>query len=105
MEGLTDAQIVGSAMETLRTIYGDKIPEPSGHQITRWAGDPFARGSYSFNALGSAPGMRKVLARPLENRLFFAGEATSTAHFGTTHGAYLSGIRAAREIASARPGV
>lgn len=104
MEGLTDAQIVGSAMETLRTIYGDKIPEPTGHQITRWAGDPFARGSYSFNALGSAPGMRKVLARPLENRLFFAGEATSTAHFGTTHGAYLSGIRAAREIASARSG-
>lgn len=102
MELLTDGQIVASAMETLRTIYGSKIPEPTGHQITRWANDPFARGSYSFNALGSTPAMRKVLAKPLQNRLFFAGEATSTAYFGTTHGAYLSGIRAAREMASAR---
>lgn len=102
MELLSDVEIVASAMETLRTIYGDKIPEPTGHQITRWASDPLARGSYSFNALGSTPEMRRELAKPLRNRLFFAGEATSTAHFGTTHGAYLSGIRAAREMASAR---
>lgn len=105
LESLADAEIVAGAMETLRAIYGARIPDPIGHQITRWAGDPFARGSYSFNALGSTPEMRKVLARPLGNRLFFAGEATSTAHFGTTHGAYLSGIRAAREMASARSAV
>jgi monoamine oxidase len=39
------------------------------------------------------------LARPLEDTLFFAGEATNTeGHQGTVHGAIASGLRAAREI-------
>jgi len=42
--------------------------------------------------------MRRTLAGPLRKRLFFAGEATEPDHFGTAHGAYLSGVRAAREV-------
>ena len=42
--------------------------------------------------------MRKELARAASNRLFFAGEATDSDYFGTVHGAYLSGVRAANEI-------
>jgi monoamine oxidase len=42
--------------------------------------------------------MRQALARPIADRIFFAGEATSVDHFGTTHGAYLSGLRVAAEI-------
>lgn len=98
VEALSDAQTVASAMQTLRTLFGPGIPAPVDHQITRWAADPFARGSYSFNALGSTPAMRDVLAAPLGQRLFFAGEATHAQHFGTTHGAYDSGLRAAREL-------
>ncbi|MDT9000970.1 FAD-dependent oxidoreductase [Paucibacter sp. APW11] len=98
VEALSDAQIVSSAMQTLRTLFGPGIPAPVGHQITRWAADPFAHGSYSFNALGSTPAMRAALAAPLGDRLFFAGEATHGQHFGTTHGAYDSGLRAAREL-------
>lgn len=98
MESWTDEQIVESAMLTLRTIFGPRIPEPVGFQVTRWATDPYAKGSYSFNSVGSHPGMRKVLAAPIGRVVFFAGEATNAEHFGTAHGAYLSGIRAAREI-------
>ena len=98
IEGLTDGEIVESAMATLRTIYGARVPEPVDYRITRWASDPFARGSYSFNAVGSVPLMRKELARPQSGRLFFAGEATDQNYFGTAHGAYLSGQRAAAEI-------
>ena len=65
---------------------------------TRWASDPFARGSYSFNAVGSVPQMRVELARSLSKRLFFAGEASEQNSFGTAHGAYLSGLRAAGEV-------
>ena len=97
-ESLTDAQTVASAMTVLRTIYGAGIPEPTDYQITRWAADPFARGSYSFNAVDSTPAMRTTLAAPLEGRLFFAGEATEITRFGTAHGAYLSGLRAAEEM-------
>jgi monoamine oxidase len=98
MESWTDEQIVESAMQTLRTIFGQYIPEPVDFQVTRWATDPYAQGSYSFNSVGSHPGMRKVLAAPIGRVVFFAGEATNAEHFGTAHGAYLSGIRAAREI-------
>jgi monoamine oxidase len=98
IESWTDQQIVASAMETLKIIFGDAIPDPVGYQITRWASDPFALGSYSYNAVGSTPGMREVLAAPLNKQVHFAGEATERNYYATAHGAYLSGLRAAREI-------
>jgi monoamine oxidase len=38
-----------------------------------------------------------LLAKPLDEHLFFAGEATSRAHCASAHGAFMSGRRAARE--------
>ena len=61
---------------------------------SRWAHDPFARGSYS-HALPGHAGARAVLAAPVDGRLFFAGEATSPHFFSTAHGAR-DGERAAR---------
>jgi monoamine oxidase len=98
IEDWTDEQIVASAMQTLRTLFKRNVPEPLDYQITRWASDPYARGAYSFNALGSTPRMRDHLAQSLNSKVFFAGEATERTHFGTVHGAYQSGLRAAQEI-------
>ncbi len=98
IESWSDQDIVASAMQTLRTIFGENIPEPLDFQITRWASDPFARGSYSFNPVGAMPAMRQELAKPVGKRLFFAGEASERDYFSTAHGAYLSGLRAAKEI-------
>lgn len=98
IETWTDQQIVDDAMNTLRIMFGDDIPKPIDYQITRWASDPFSFGSYSFSAVGSTPQMRENLAAPLQQRLFFAGEATEPEYFGTAHGAYLSGVRAAKNI-------
>jgi monoamine oxidase len=63
---------------------------------SRWAHDPFARGSYS-HALPGYANKRAVLAAPVDGRLFFAGEATSLNFFSTAHGAHDSGERAAKE--------
>jgi monoamine oxidase len=63
-----------------------------------WATDAFARGSYSFALPGHA-GDRAILAAPIDDRLFFAGEACSPANFSTAHGAFLSGRDAADRIA------
>lgn len=98
IESWTDQQIVASAMATLQTMFGKNIPAPSDYQVTRWASDPYAGGSYSYNAVGSHPDHRRQLAQPLASRLYFAGEATESAYFGTAHGAYLSGLRAAKEM-------
>jgi monoamine oxidase len=67
---------------------------------SRWAHDPFARGSYS-HALPGHAGDRAVLAAPVDDRLFFAGEATSPNFFSTAHGARDSGERAAGEVLAA----
>jgi monoamine oxidase len=67
---------------------------------SRWARDPFARGSYS-HALPGHAGDRAVLAAPVDGRLFFAGEATSPNFFTTAHGARDSGERAAGEVLTA----
>jgi monoamine oxidase len=65
-----------------------------------WSQDPFSRGAYSTPyGMGQ---MAAQLASPVENTLFFAGEATdSEGEEGTVHGALGSGQRAAREMIEA----
>ena len=66
-----------------------------------WQADPFARGAYSYVLAGGLEA-RAVLARPVADTLFFAGEATnSDGHTATVHGAIASGLRAAREVIAA----
>lgn len=65
-----------------------------------WAGTASVGGGYS-HALPSQRDARDILARPFDNRLFFAGEATHATDFSTAHGAYKSGRRAAEEAIAA----
>ncbi len=64
---------------------------------TAWSADPFARGSYS-HALPGHASERSVLAAPVDDRIFFAGEACSKRRFSTAHGAYESGEKAAEAV-------
>jgi monoamine oxidase len=66
---------------------------------TAWAADPWALGSYS-HALPGHAGDRANLAAPVEDRIFFAGEATHPHLYSTVHGAWESGLRAAEEAIS-----
>ena len=80
-----------------------KFGEDIRHHLTRsivtaWISDPLTLGTWSHTTPGQAH-QRVELARPLEDRLFFAGEATTVGDQATCHGAYRSGIRAAGEIA------
>jgi monoamine oxidase len=65
---------------------------------TGWALDPYALGSYS-HALPGRADARKTLAMPFQDRLLFAGEATSPHFFSTAHGAFEEGARAAGDVA------
>ncbi len=86
-------------MRILRTVFGERVPEPTEVAVTRWHTDPFAIGSYSYVPVGGSSDDFEVLSRPVGDRLFFAGEATIVDHSGTVHGAYLSGLREAERIA------
>jgi monoamine oxidase len=63
-----------------------------------WHKDPFSAGAYSYIPVGGLDAQAR-LAQPLDDTLFFAGEATNTeGHHGTVHGAIATGLRAARQI-------
>lgn len=80
---------------TSKGFFGELLDEFYTHN---WQKDPFAAGAYSYIPMGGIDAQAQ-LARPLENTLFFAGEATNTeGHQGTVHGAIASGLRAARKI-------
>jgi monoamine oxidase len=69
-----------------------------GWRVFDWGSDPFARGAYTFCTPGAYDAPER-LAAPVEETLFFAGEATHTAGAsGTVHGAIETGERAAREL-------
>jgi len=83
------------ATDELAALRGNAIrKELTPLAASFWRTDEFARGSYSYARPGHA-GDRAVLAAPVDNRLFFAGEATSLNFFSTVHGAYETGIAAA----------
>ncbi|MEJ6789498.1 NAD(P)/FAD-dependent oxidoreductase [Brevundimonas sp. BR2-1] len=65
-----------------------------------WGAEPWSMGAYSHALPGHADD-RARLAAPVENRLFLAGEATSPDFYGTAHGAWMEGERAARQALSA----
>lgn len=70
-------------------------------RVHRWGIDEYALGSYSFALPGYAD-RRAVLAEPVDDRLFFAGEACSLHDFSTAHGGYLTGVSAAERTIAAR---
>lgn len=63
---------------------------------TRWLDDLWSKGGYSYARPGRRAS-RAALASPVEDRIFFAGEATSAELFSTAHGARETGVRAAEE--------
>jgi len=90
------------AVETIAALLHLPLQEVKDQMETAyfhdWQNDPFSRGAYSYGAVG-ADGAQEALGNPVENTLFFAGEATDTSgNNGTVHAAIASGNRAAREI-------
>ncbi len=87
------------AIDRIADLFGNDIRQSVGRSIaTAWVTEPWVLGSYAA-ALPGQFHQREMLPLPVENKLFFAGEATARAN-GTCHGAYWSGVRAAREVAA-----
>jgi monoamine oxidase len=72
-------------------------------RLHRWGADPFARGSYSY-ALPGKSACRAQLAAPVDDRIFFAGEACSTHDFSTAHGGFNTGLAAAELVVAVQQG-
>ncbi len=102
LEGNGDGAFFDFAVSELVGLFGSDFGRRlKPIQVHCWAHDPFALGSYSFALPGFAD-CRQTLAEPIDNRLFFAGEACSPHDFSTAHGGYLTGVAAADQVIAAR---
>mmetsp|Transcript_39 Transcript_39/g.87 ORF Transcript_39/g.87 Transcript_39/m.87 type:complete len:762 (-) Transcript_39:134-2419(-) len=98
IEDLSDSEIHNRAMASLKSMYPNStIPNPNEFKVSRWGQKENFRGAYSIPSDGQ---MRNsgVLAKNIDDKLYFAGEATAGEWYGLVSGAYLSGINAAKEI-------
>ncbi len=100
--GRSKEQIIQSAVLSLTRIIGVSEPELCKHLtgsfMHDWQADPFARGAYSYTAVGGMEAAQ-TLAAPVTGTLYFAGEATNgDGYNGTVHGAIATGLRAANEL-------
>jgi monoamine oxidase len=95
LENAGEAAAVAFAIDQLRDLLGADLARglvPLA--VTRWAQEPLIGGSYSHARPGHADA-RAALARPVSERLCFAGEACSAKDFSTAHGAWQTGLAAA----------
>ena len=91
--------VVKAALSSLERSYGEQATSLFRRSVVSdWGRNPYARGSYSFVAVGSSGRDYDELARPVGTRLFFAGEHTNGQHPATATGAFLSGLREAQRI-------
>ncbi len=100
--GASQAERVARALDGFGALFGEPARarrEFESGLTHDWGNDPFARGAYSYVATGGGDA-RATLAAPVDDTLFFAGEATSIdGQGGTVNGALETGQRAARETA------
>lgn len=80
------------ALSVLTGIFGNDVRKSVKDRLifADWDHDPYVRGCYAA-ALPGRYFARAELARQVEDRLFFAGEATHDRFMGDIHGAHLSG--------------
>lgn len=102
LSALPDDEIATRSLRDLARHLGTTYDRLEGLLVGsfthNWTHDPYARGAYSYAAVGGS-GVARRMSRPVDGTLFFAGEATDTeGHSGTVEGALATGRRAARGV-------
>jgi monoamine oxidase len=94
-----EAAAVDHALERFVKIAGgDARKAFVGGKLAGWSEDQLALGSYAVVLPGRLRA-RDTLARPVADKIWFAGEATAGVYAMTAGGAYIAGRDAARTIA------
>jgi len=98
LEKNNDKEIIEAILEYLKSFNHEKEIELEDYIITRWGQDPYALGSYSYFASGSTPEDCDILKECLIKTVYFAGEACYKNNIGVCHGAFATGMEAAKMI-------
>ena len=91
---------VGEIMTILRKIFGDDIPEPQNAFVSKWSVDPLFFGAYTELAPGVSGEVFVDILKPVNGRLYFAGESLNLTDYGFTHSGYGSGAWVAKQVSA-----
>ncbi|KAL4308378.1 hypothetical protein GQ457_01G051030 [Hibiscus cannabinus] len=98
LEKYSDEYAANFVMLQLKKMFPN-ASDPVQYLVSHWGADRDSLGCYSYDPVGMAGDSYQKLKAPCGN-LFFAGEAVSEEHSGSVHGAYSSGVTAARNCES-----
>ena len=99
LSGRSKADLEREALRSLSDLLPVTVARLRKHLVSShthdWIADPFSRGAYSYARVGGDDAAKR-LARPVEQTVFFAGEAADPeGRNGTVHGAIATGKRVA----------
>lgn len=102
MLNMTGSQLRNRGLEVMGRVFRREVPQIEAELVDYdhydWRADRDIGGAYSYIPVNGLD-LPKVLAAPVEDTLFFAGEATAMdAQMGTVSGAVESGLRVVAEI-------
>ncbi|KAK7211532.1 hypothetical protein V2G26_018710 [Clonostachys chloroleuca] len=95
----TDEETQAQVMEVLRSMFPNvNVPDPIAFMYPRWSEEKWAYGSYSNWPVGVTLEKHQNL-RANVDRLWFAGEASSSLWFGYMQGAWFEGQEVGQRVA------
>ncbi len=102
LQSFSDQEIADAALDSLaETVQIEKETLRSQLEtyfVGNWANDPYSRGAYSYS-LVNADDAYDEMAEPIEDTLYFAGEAVNRGEeSATVEAALQSGLQAAQDI-------
>jgi monoamine oxidase len=98
MQDYPPGQVLDIALQSLDAIFNKKLPPIKAWHIADWQKEPFTLGAYSYNTIQSKEA-KEILKAPVEDTIYFAGEALYTGDAqGTVEAALVSGKEVAERV-------
>mmetsp|Transcript_45240 Transcript_45240/g.175652 ORF Transcript_45240/g.175652 Transcript_45240/m.175652 type:complete len:179 (-) Transcript_45240:2588-3124(-) len=98
-ELLSDQELGDAVINVLSNMFSRQRIKVVKVKASRWHSDTFARGSFPFVPVNASPEDFNIMSDPVAERIFFAGDGTTTLFPGSVRGAFASGRREAKRIA------
>eukprot|EP00891_Asterochloris_glomerata_P008389 jgi/Astpho2/8389/e_gw1.00122.39.1_t len=107
MSKMRQGTVILKTLAQLDQMFGsftDRHPATSAYvqgHVADWSRERWTQGAYTYPTLGAQEGDRQTLAEPVDDRLFFAGEATHAGINPCLQAAMETGERAAKQVVKA----
>ncbi|GMH55698.1 hypothetical protein TL16_g03944 [Triparma laevis f. inornata] len=99
---LGEVKAVDIALNLLSSMFTNSPQQNKSHLLSThmisWSSTPSILGGYSYPKVGMSESHVKLIAEPLESKVFFAGEHTHVGAGMTVHAAMETGIMAAQSV-------